>query len=350
MERRFCGQCGKPIGECTCNKGIPANSGNMGVNPQANRPAPTGFPGMNPQQPGQYQRPQQQPGQNPYQRPQQPQPGQAPQGYQRPPQQQAPGFQNPNPNQAPQQKPASPFENPQPKAPSPFDAPERSERKVTDFGAVRSAMEKFNERGDTYLEKLDNIELAHGEVIVRQYNVGKFVKMFGIGHGSATIIVTNKRIISKADTNYLLTSSNMLEEVSLKDVIGVKNYYAQGITKWRLMGAIYSFIAWIMALIMAFQEGGAAFLLPLIVAGIMVYFIVTMRRPSYLFHIYCSAINTAMVTGVNLRGKLMNSAGYGIIFQYKPTRDAVKMISELGACITDLKERGDAAIDTWKNR
>ena len=53
---------------------------------------------------------------------------------------------------------------------------------------------------------------------------------------------------------------------------------------------------------------------------------------------------------MNLRGKLMNSAGYGIIFQYKPTADAVKMIKELGACITDLKERGDAAIDTWKNR
>lgn len=345
MERRFCGQCGKPIAECTCNKVLPVNNGSAGMNPQVNRPAPTGFPGGIPQQgqvPGGY-RPQSQPGQaqNPYQRPQ-PQPGQNPNPYQRPQQPgQNPGFQNPNPNPGPQQ---------QPRQTPGFDMPERPERKTTDFGAVRSAMEKFNERGDEYLEKLDNIELAKGEVIVRQYNIGKFVKMFGLGHGSASIIVTNKRVISKADTNYLLTSSNMLEEVSLKEVIGVKNYYAQGITKWRLMMAIYAFIGWIMSIIAAANAGGVAWLLVLFMAGLMVYFIITMRKPSYLFHIYCSAINTAMVTGVNLRGKLMNSAGYGIIFQYKPTKDAVKMIKELGACITDLKERGDAAIDTWKER
>ena len=55
-----------------------------------------------------------------------------------------------------------------------------------------------------------------------------------------------------------------------------------------------------------------------------------------------------MVMGANLRGKLLNANGYGIIFQYKPTREAMKMMCEMGACIMDLKERGDAAIDTWR--
>ena len=72
------------------------------------------------------------------------------------------------------------------------------------------------------------------------------------------------------------------------------------------------------------------------------------RKPSYLFSVYASTSTQALTTGVNLRGKIYNSAGYGLVFQYKPTKDAIKMMCEMGACIMDLKNKGDYAIDAWK--
>ena len=75
---------------------------------------------------------------------------------------------------------------------------------------------------------------------------------------------------------------------------------------------------------------------------------ISSRKPSYLFSIYASSTGTAMEMGVNLRGKLFSSNGNSILFQYKPTKEAVKMMCEIGACIVDLKQKGDFAIDAWK--
>lgn len=237
-------------------------------------------------------------------------------------------------------------------APMRAEAPMRSDapaRPRTDFGANRAPQERVNAAGNYYVEKFDNLALSQGEVIVRQYHIGKFAGILSLlGKGNSSILVTNKRVISKSDTNYLFASSNMVEEVSLRDVSGMRTYYAQGITIWRLWTAIIGYIMTIAGLIATISQG--AEMLPIFFAGLIlsVWMTLTMRKPSYLFCIYSGATSPAMVMGANLRGKLMNAGGYGIVFQYKPTKEAVKMMSEMGACITDLKERGDAAIDTWK--
>lgn len=213
---------------------------------------------------------------------------------------------------------------------------------TTDFASVKSPAEAANQAGSYFIERFDKIALTQGEVVVKQYHIGEFAKGIGpAGNGSASIIVTNKRVISKQDSESLGASCTSVEEITLDNVAGVKNYYSQGYTIWRLViGALAALIA-----LVSFSEN---FLVALIALGVAAYMFITCRKPSYLFSIYASSTNCAMEMGANLRGKLFNSQGNGIMFQYKPTKEAVTMMCEIGACIIDLKTKGDLAIAAWK--
>lgn len=223
----------------------------------------------------------------------------------------------------------------------------------TGFGSSKSDWEETNRAGSYYIQRFDKIALIQGEVVVKQYHIGEFAKGLGpAGKGSASIIVTNKRVISKQDSNFFGSSSTSVEEITLDNVAGVKNYFSQGYTIWRLVVAAISAL---IGIIVTFSSFGGwrgfsfmQFLYGLGICGVAVYMGITSRKPSYLFSIYAASANQAMVMGANLRGKIFNSGGYGIMFQYKPTKEAVKMMCEIGACIVDLKTKGDYAIEAWK--
>lgn len=223
---------------------------------------------------------------------------------------------------------------------------------ATDFSAKRSEMEKTNRSGDYYIERFDNIALAQGEVVVRQYHIGEFKNRLGIisGNGKASVIITNKRVISKQDSTTAGASSTSVEEINLENVQGVKNLYSQGYTIWRILLAIAWLPAGIGGFFTAFSHG--VNLLELLISLVFIalggYMAITCRMPSYLFSVYASSSAQVLTTGANLRGKLFNSKGNGLIFQYKPTKEAIKMMCEMGACIMDLKNKGDYAIDAWK--
>ena len=221
------------------------------------------------------------------------------------------------------------------------------------FGSSKSALEEANRTGSYYVQHFDKIALIQGEIVVKEYHIGEFAKGLGrAGKGSASIIVTNKRVISKQDSDFLGSSSTYLEEITLDNVAGVKNYFSQGFTIWRVVVAAIAALAGIVTIFSSF--GGwygfdvTWFLLGLLYCFAAVYMGINSRKPSYLFSIYAASANQAMFTGVNLRGKIFNSGGYGILFQYKPTQEAVKMMCEIGACIVDLKMKGDYAIEAWK--
>lgn len=222
---------------------------------------------------------------------------------------------------------------------------------ATDFSAKHSEAEGANKASAYYIDRFDNIALAQGEVVVRQYHIGEFEKALGAaGKGKASVIITNKRVISKQDSTTAGTSSTSVEEINLENVQGVNNFYSQGYTVWRIVLAVLFGLAGIISFFGAFSHGvvvGKLFT-GLIGIGIAVYMAMKSRKPSYLFSVYASTSTQALTTGVNLRGKLFNSAGYGLVFQYKPTKDAIKMMCEMGACIMDLKNKGDYAIDAWK--
>lgn len=223
----------------------------------------------------------------------------------------------------------------------------------TGFGSSKSDFEETNRAGSYYIRRFDKIALIQDEVVVKQYHIGEFAKgLSQTGRGSASIIITNKRVISKQDSDYFGSSSTSVEEIALDNVAGVKNYFSQGYTIWRLVIAALAGLIGIIATFSAF--GGwsgfsfTKFLIGLVLCGVAVYMGITSRKPSYLFSIYAGSTNTAMEMGANLRGKIFNSNGNGILFQYKPTKEAVKMMCEIGACIIDLKQKGDYAIEAWK--
>ena len=109
---------------------------------------------------------------------------------------------------------------------------------TTNFDSHGTEMEEMNHSGNYYIKRFDKIALIQDEVVVKQYHIGEFAKNAASGgKGSASIIITNKRVISKQDSDYLGSSSTSIEEIALESVVGVKNYFSQGYTVWRLASA-----------------------------------------------------------------------------------------------------------------
>lgn len=233
-----------------------------------------------------------------------------------------------------------------------------SRMKKTDFSRSRSVEESGKRTGEDFRRKFNSIVLSAGEEVVRQYHIGTMKKgVFGLVDkktgGDSYILVTNKRVISKSDCSYMGSSSTSLEEISIDNIAGVKNYYAVGMTIWKVIVGVLAISVGIALLFL----GGNSYrftdkLIKIIFAIALILLGIKMSReskkPSYLFSIYAASVGEAMLTGANLRGKLLNSQGYGIVFQYVPTTEAVTMMRELGACIMDIKAKGDYAVEIWK--
>ena len=201
-------------------------------------------------------------------------------------------------------------------------------------------------------EKFEMVTLTQGEIVVRQYKIGEFAKgLMPVGTGSASIIITNKRVISKQDSEIKGTTSLSVEEIALDSVVGVKNYYAVGLSILKaILGVICCLIGFVFLVLLFVKGSFLRDLIGMVIGfGLGLFLVIKCRKPSYLFSVYASSTNTALETGVNLRGKLFNSGGNGIVFQYKPTAEVVAMMNEIGACIMDLKNKGDYAIEQWKN-
>lgn len=220
-----------------------------------------------------------------------------------------------------------------------------SARATTGFGSIKVDQEEANQSGAYFIKRFNRIALIQDEIVVKQYHIGEFSKgLSSAGRGSASIIITNKRVISKQDSDYLGSSSVSVEEITLDNIAGVKNYYSQGYTIWRIIAGVFATLS---GLICIFSGYGNT-IIGLVLLAIGIYMFITCRKPSYLFSVYAGSVTSAMEMGANLRGKVFNSNGNGILFQYKPTKEAVKMMCEIGACIVDLKTKGDYAIEAWK--
>lgn len=197
-------------------------------------------------------------------------------------------------------------------------------------------------------ERFDNIALAQGEIVVRSYNIGKYSKFFGLsGKGTAKMLITNRRVISKQDMRQGSGHASFVEEISLNEVSGVKTYYGRNLDWGRLLIAIAAIIVAIIGIVGAVQADASLLVMTLagaIVAAIMFF---TMIKTRYLFSIYTRASSSAMTMTAKMRGRMIRG-GNAIIFQYEPTKEAMAMMNEIGACIMDLKARGSAAIDSWK--
>ncbi|MBE5779416.1 MAG: hypothetical protein E7331_08830 [Clostridiales bacterium] len=211
------------------------------------------------------------------------------------------------------------------------------------------------------VNQFDNLALGQGEVAVRQYHIGRygwFKRLFG--RGNSYVLITNKRVIHKTDASCLGTNTNTVEEINIDCVNGVRNMRKRKLSFLRiLLGLLLIYCG----IVMFFQLGDFFDVLEnvmydlfdwdlsLIVPGLFFMILgvlqIVPRKPSYLFHVYAYNSAPALLSGVNLRGKTFGLTG--IVFPFKATKESIVMMREIGACILDIRNKGEAAVKAWKN-
>lgn len=232
---------------------------------------------------------------------------------------------------------------------------------TTAFHAHKSGAAATNQNTNFIIEQFDNVALSQGEVVVRQYHIGKFTGLRRLfGKGNSYMLITNKRVISKSDTKYLGTMSSSVEEVNIDNICGVSTMYAKGVSIWKMILGIILIISALVLLSQAMDlrserywyeyrneiqqkslEGFGC-----LAVGLILEFLC--RKPSYMFHLVTKSASEALITAANIRGKVLNKQGYGLVFQFVPTKEAIPMMREIGACITDIRDKGDYAVEAWR--
>ena len=224
-------------------------------------------------------------------------------------------------------------------------------------GGARPELEPPRRTSSSYVERFSNIAMSDGEIPIRNYAIG-VMKTFG--SGSTHVFVTNRRVIMRSESNYLLMSTNTLNEVAIESVTGVNNHFAKGFKKLYL---IWGAILMVLGLgLLNFSSGGnssygygyrsslpGGAILPIVVLALGVLLLIFSRRPTYIFGLTTAAAGQALSTNINVTGVHLSRHGTGIVFTFKPTEDVITMMQELGACIMDIKAKGDHAIPAWKN-
>lgn len=230
----------------------------------------------------------------------------------------------------------------------------RSSRGVVISGGGGSKVMRGSEGAKRTVKRFDTIALGDGEVPIRRYQIGRIQFL---GSGSSHVLVTNRRVIAHSESHYLFTVTNSAQEVEIASITGVTTYLGKGFKKKLLTTGLALLVLSLILLIISSSYGrylgmGGG------VTGFGVFLLITSialiifsRRPCFIFSVNANNSGNALRTEVNTAGVLTSSHGGsgGLIFNFAPTEEVVKMIRELGACILDVKAKGDYAIDTWKN-
>lgn len=243
-----------------------------------------------------------------------------------------------------------------------------SKMKKADFSKERSVGESVEHTSEYFRRKFDKIVLGDGEEVVRQYHIGTmnkgWFKSSSKSLGDSYVLVTNKRVISKADFENGGSSGTCLEEMSIECISGVKSQYTHDIVWWKVLLGIVLIIAAIASIISMISTWRWTAIIKKIISifwAVVFGFIGanslrTCKKPGYLFSIYSSATGEALVMGaggdskglLNAIFSLLNPQNTSILLKYAPTKEAVTMMRELGACIMDIKAKGDYAVEIWK--
>ncbi|NLI22013.1 MAG: hypothetical protein GX418_10760 [Clostridiales bacterium] len=206
--------------------------------------------------------------------------------------------------------------------------------------------------GRHYVQRFENIALCEGESAIRQYRIG-VMKWFG--SGTADVLVTNRRVIMHSQSNYLLMMASTLQEVAIDSITGISSYFGKGFKKlFLVLGIILTLLSFTLfssfsALSRWNGSIGPISIVPWLVLLVGVALLLMSRRPSYLFSINAAASAEAINTSANMTGVRLSGHGTGILFTFKPTEESVTMMHELGACVMDIKSKGDYAAEVWKN-
>lgn len=193
------------------------------------------------------------------------------------------------------------------------------------------------------------VALGVDERIVKEYKIGRYT----FRAGSIDVIITNKRVIRYEESSWLGMKNNIIDEINIDSVHGNYTHMKRSIS---IIGLIVSIVLFIVAMVFLFgsspfgygyYKSPLDYVIGLAALGITAIIVISSLKPSMEFGLMGSIGNDALVTRVNLRGRIFRRDGNSIVFQFKPTAEATEMLREIGACIYDLKTLGDAAIEKW---
>ncbi len=221
---------------------------------------------------------------------------------------------------------------------------------------------------------MNGIALAHGEVVKRVYELGRIQRMWGWVQG--TLIVTDTRVLYRAEAHNKLNRSTLNKEIHLKDVRGVglttrRGMSAAGLGAWLLGGFLSFFVVLFFsgALSMASSfnsyggDSGTSFWLFLLIllwaAACITIFIIRRKASVVVLSIFSSDIEGSPIS---VTGVVGNSGGHGFlamlagplilllerlgIIEAGAAAESAEIESvrqvygELGAVILDLQSRG----------
>ena len=221
---------------------------------------------------------------------------------------------------------------------------------------------------------MNGITLAHGEVVKRVYELGRIQRMWGWVQG--TLIVTDTRVLYRAEAHNKLNRSTLNKEIHLKDVRGVglttrRGMSAAGLGAWLLGGFLSFFVVLFFsgALSMASSfnsyggDSGTSFWLFLLIllwaAACITIFIIRRKASVVVLSIFSSDIEGSPIS---VTGVVGNSGGHGFlamlagplilllerlgIIEAGAAAESAEIESvrqvygELGAVILDLQSRG----------
>ena len=194
-----------------------------------------------------------------------------------------------------------------------------------------------------FMRKFNEIVLSEGEQMVRQYQIGRS----GLTNGAAIVYVTNKRVLLRTYSDYFFIKTNTLQEMNIDTISGVNNALVRGFNIRKLLLALVFLVAGFSCF--GVRYSAWAPLLGFVLLGVAALLVIFSRKPSYLFSLMATTTSQALATSVNVMGVRGSSNSQGILFTLVPTDETITMMLELGACIQDIKAKGDHAIPYWKN-
>lgn len=185
------------------------------------------------------------------------------------------------------------------------------------------------------------VTLSNNERVIKNYHVTKVSTLFNWNKGNGHITITNKRIIYHAYGR----KSKMISEVQLDKVNGIGTYFGNGMRIWMLIvGLIGLIIGWNLS-----DQGYSTDYTPLTFGIIFLIIMLYLgRQQMYYISVFAEGSNLSPISvssGKTFKG--LTGQGAAISVKGKATKEAIKMMEEIGGIVIDFKNMGDHAFDIW---
>lgn len=207
-------------------------------------------------------------------------------------------------------------------------------------------------------DAVNDLTLAHGEVVKRVYPIANFQKQMGGLRGR--LIVTDARIVYRAEASNVLNNSSISQEIQINDVNGLTMVTSKGITA---TGASWLFLLTVFVAFPAFYGlvvgAGVLALILLAFCGVLAVVIYASSRHTQLVFAINSrdSGSTPIAISTRLKGSIGPLLGIIVLPMVKllevfgvtdagatgsraDYEGARQMYAEIGALIIDLQNRG----------